>query len=127
MVGEEILTDQNLFLATKMARQGVTVVLDQYEAMPHCFGLLLDGTPAGRTCFGKWGHFINAAVVKEPFFKPGDLKSKATWITAKTNKEKDLDILKLNGDTDEIVLKRMRQIVSWSNQKVPAGMTNPKL
>lgn len=127
IIGEECLTDENLFVAMKMARQGVTVIVEQYEAMPHCFGLLFDATAVGRRYFGKWGYFINAAVVKQPFMKPDTLQTQGTWISAKTNKEKSLDVLSLSEDTDEIVMDRMRRIVEWSNHKVPEAMTNPKL
>lgn len=121
-VGQELLADENLFVAMKMAKEGVTVIFDHYEAMPHCFAMIIEGTNVSRKCFGKMGYFINAAVVKAPFMKPDTLVTKGTLIVAKTNKEKELDIMNLTKDTEEVVLGRMHQIVEWSNRKVPETM-----
>ena len=56
-VGEEALTDEALVLARKMYHAGVRVVVEQFEGMPHCFGMLMIGTPAGRRFFTTFSAF----------------------------------------------------------------------
>jgi len=94
-----------------MAKQGITVVLDQYEAMPHCFAMVIEKNNVSKKCFARWASFINAVVKGE------EVRTKGTWIMAKTGREKELDVLGLSGDTEEEVLGRMKNIVEWSNKK----------
>jgi acetyl esterase/lipase len=61
-VGEELLTDEAAALASKIARQGIPIVWEEYEAMPHCFGLILDWTPASAQTFESWAKFCVDAV-----------------------------------------------------------------
>ncbi|KAL1962067.1 hypothetical protein VTN77DRAFT_595 [Rasamsonia byssochlamydoides] len=61
-MGEEGLTDEGLLLARKVHQAGSPVVVDQFEGMPHCFGLIMMGTPAGRRFFEDWAAFCRDAV-----------------------------------------------------------------
>ncbi|KAF4507435.1 hypothetical protein G6O67_006069 [Ophiocordyceps sinensis] len=60
--GWELLAWEVRFAAAALARQGVRVVYEEYEAMPHCFALVLTHTPSARRCFDSWAAFIRSAV-----------------------------------------------------------------
>jgi acetyl esterase/lipase len=46
--GEELLKDEDKVLAKRLAKQGVNAVWEQYEGMPHVFGILLSGHPTAN-------------------------------------------------------------------------------
>ncbi|KFY28291.1 hypothetical protein V493_03004 [Pseudogymnoascus sp. VKM F-4281 (FW-2241)] len=102
--GEEMLADEGKAFAQKAAAQGVTVVWEQYEAMPHCFALLLEGNSAGAMSFGSWAEFVKMAVQN-----PGEIEMGAEFITAKTLVRQPVDIGKLIEMSDEVILGRMRK------------------
>jgi hypothetical protein len=102
--GEELLSDEGASVACKMARQGVSVVWEQYEAMPHCFGLIFESTPVGAMCFDAWANFCEDAVA-------GKVESKGRFVTARRLDRMEVDVSKLmdelNLDEDKIA-KRMK-------------------
>lgn len=102
--GEEMLADEGKAFVQKAAGQGVTVVWEQYEAMPHCFALLLEGSAAGAMSFDTWAGFVKRAVQN-----PAEIVTEATCITAKTLVRESVDIGKLVEMGDEAILGRMRQ------------------
>ncbi|KAL2814926.1 Alpha/Beta hydrolase protein [Aspergillus granulosus] len=55
--GEEGLADEGLILARKMHRAGAPVIAQQVEGMPHCYGLLMPGSAAGRAFYDALGAF----------------------------------------------------------------------
>lgn len=58
IVGREIMNDEMGLQANKMAKAGVKVRWEQWEAMPHVFGLILGElhpTTIGRAVFERWG------------------------------------------------------------------------
>ncbi|KAL2854853.1 Alpha/Beta hydrolase protein [Aspergillus pseudoustus] len=59
--GEEGLADEGLILARKMHRAGAPVIAQQVEGMPHCFGLLMPGSTAGRAFYDDLGAFCSDA------------------------------------------------------------------
>jgi acetyl esterase/lipase len=61
-VGEELLLDEAAALACKIAQEGVPVVWEEYEAMPHCFALALEWTAASKQSFESWAKFCVDAV-----------------------------------------------------------------
>ncbi|KKA21298.1 Lipase/esterase [Rasamsonia emersonii CBS 393.64] len=61
-MGEEGLTDEGLLLARKVHQAGSSVIVDQFEGMPHCFGLIMLGTQAGRRFYQNWADFCRDAV-----------------------------------------------------------------
>ncbi|KYK54889.1 hypothetical protein DCS_06850 [Drechmeria coniospora] len=103
--GWELLADEDRFLARKLAADGVPVVFEEYEAMPHCFAMLLTATPAARLCFDAWGGFIRKAVED-----PAAIASSATTIGAKTLDPKPLCFDGLSGmGHDELRDRMMRK------------------
>jgi len=103
-VGEELLLDENRFVATKAANEGVKVRWEMYEAMPHCFAMTIEGTEGGKRCFQGWTNFIKDIVAKGR-----ELEAKGTVIKAKSLKEENVDVSALVDWDREDVLKRMRE------------------
>ncbi|KAF2135328.1 uncharacterized protein K452DRAFT_208645, partial [Aplosporella prunicola CBS 121167] len=62
IVGEEMMADESKVLAHRMVRQGVSVVWGQYEAMPHCFALMLEGNSSAGRAFEQWAAFARSVV-----------------------------------------------------------------
>jgi acetyl esterase/lipase len=101
--GEEMLADEDAAFAQKLVKQGVTVVWEQYEAMPHCFAMMLEGHKGGNMFFDEWAGFIKTAVEK-----PGDLKTRGTIVTPKKLVRKSVDIATLRSWSEDEVLKMMK-------------------
>ena len=99
--GEEMLADEVQVLASKAARQGVTVVSEQWEAMPHCFAMILVGSSMSKKAFHDWAAFCRDAVAGIR------IHTRGLWIEAKTGKEKDVNVEKLCKVSDEEVRDRM--------------------
>ena len=101
-VGEEMLADDNKVVAAKAAIQGVPVVWQQWEAMPHCASLIFMGTEMSRKWLDNWTRFISQAV------QGSQLETKGSWLENKTYKEKDVDVASLSPVTDEELRRRMK-------------------
>ncbi|KAK5054738.1 hypothetical protein LTR84_001630 [Exophiala bonariae] len=61
-VGEECLADQGLLLAHNLSSQTIPVIVEQYEAMPHNFPLILDHLEVSAKCKLQWASFIRGVV-----------------------------------------------------------------
>lgn len=77
-VGQECLADGNILLAKKMAEQGVDVVLEMYQGMPHDFLVLLPSSAAGQACLDRWA----AACATQKFRGQQMLKKSGSAATA---------------------------------------------
>ncbi|CAI4219436.1 unnamed protein product [Parascedosporium putredinis] len=100
--GWELLADEDKFLALKLKQDGIKVVFEEYEAMPHCFAMILTNLPAAKRCFDGWADFINS-VVRDP----SSINSKAITIKAKTLQEVELD-LAADHLTEDMVRERVQ-------------------
>jgi acetyl esterase/lipase len=98
--GWECLADEDKYLASKLTIDGVTVIFEEYEAMPHVFASILSQTPEARRCFEGMAKFTVAAVEN-----PANLESSYTFIKAKTCAESDLDAKTINSLTVEELRK----------------------
>ncbi|KAL4978230.1 Alpha/Beta hydrolase protein [Aspergillus desertorum] len=63
-IGEEGLTDEGLVVARRMHNASVPVIAEQVEGMPHCFGLMMPGHPAGKAFYDSIGSFCVDAVAE---------------------------------------------------------------
>jgi acetyl esterase/lipase len=107
--GWEILAYEAKFLARKLEADKVRVVFEEYEAMPHCFALLLRNAPSTHRCYDAWAGFIRAAV--------GDSRSimaSATTIKARTLEEVPLRFEELSEVTDDEMRQRVLQAAEES-------------
>ena len=101
MTGEELLTDEDCVVAARAASQGVTVEFEQYEAMPHCFAMLLPHLQTSKRCYKSWGEFCRRCV-------EGNVETKGTWIAARTGAEKAVDVRGASDLSFEGVLATMK-------------------
>ena len=99
--GEEMLTDEVQVVASKAAKQGVPVVSEQWEAMPHCFALVLVGSLMSKRTYHNWTTFCLDVVEGEK------IKTRGLWVEATTLKEKEVEVKLLCNLSDEEVKERM--------------------
>ncbi|KAM7207451.1 alpha/beta hydrolase fold domain containing protein [Naviculisporaceae sp. PSN 640] len=90
--GWELLADENKYMAVKLRKDGVKVVFEEYEGMPHCFALIFPESKGARRCLTGWSGFINRVVnEKGDGEKGGQVESEFKRIRAKTLEEVDLE------------------------------------
>ena len=101
-----MLTDEGRCVAKKAAQQGVKVVWEQWEAMPHCFSLVLLGSPMSKRSFKDWSEFCTKAVKGRD--KEAEVETQGLWFEARTGREVEMDVKSLDAVGDEEVTRRMR-------------------
>lgn len=99
--GWEILATEDKYLALRLHAQGVPLVFEEYEAMPHCFALVLAQMPGAMRCYDRWAGFIRCAVAGEE-----DIVSSAKTVRARTLEDVELDFEGLS-DISEGEMRRM--------------------
>ncbi|KAF5020492.1 hypothetical protein F66182_7483 [Fusarium sp. NRRL 66182] len=109
--GWEILAYEDKFLARKLEAEGVRVVFEEYEGMPHCFAMLLRNTPATQRCYSGWAAFMREAVED-----PDKIKSRATMIKAKTCQELPLRFDELSDVSEEDIQQRVLKKTGLEDQ-----------
>jgi acetyl esterase/lipase len=114
VTGWELLSDEIKVVASRMVKAGVTVVFEDFEAMPHCFALLFEGLEGGRKCYKDWAAFVSAVVEN-----PERVKTKGSSFKAKSLIESEVDIGGLDVWGDEEVLQRMKDRISDLTPKFP--------
>ncbi|KAF2852196.1 acetyl-hydrolase [Plenodomus tracheiphilus IPT5] len=62
-VGQEMLYDEIAVFAQRLAAQAVTVRWREFEAMPHCFAMLLEGLAGAAVHHDEFGRFCREVVV----------------------------------------------------------------
>ncbi|EAQ88363.1 hypothetical protein CHGG_04982 [Chaetomium globosum CBS 148.51] len=102
--GEERLADECKAFAQKAARDGVRVVWEQYEAMPHCFSQVLEGSVESEACFASWAGFVR--MVTE---KPGEVVTGGEFITVRTLERTPVDVYNLLDMSQEDILDCMQR------------------
>ncbi|KAK4077927.1 uncharacterized protein Triagg1_3621 [Trichoderma aggressivum f. europaeum] len=83
--GWEILSYENKAFAMKLFADGVPLVFEEYQAMPHVFPMCLARAPSSRRCLESWADFIRCAIEN-----PGAIEASATSIAAQTLEETSL-------------------------------------
>jgi len=76
-----MLTDEIKVLASRAAQQGAKVAFEQYQAMPHCFAMLLPSLATSEKCVKSWAGFARGAV------EGREVETKGVWVEARTGKE----------------------------------------
>ncbi|KAF1920943.1 Alpha/Beta hydrolase protein [Ampelomyces quisqualis] len=87
-VGEEMLRDEDAVLAQRAVAQGVTVVWREFEAMPHCFAMLLEHNPGAPVHQQELGSFCRDVVAGKT------METNGVVIEAKTLKRRGVDVAK---------------------------------
>ncbi|KAI1106610.1 alpha/beta hydrolase fold-domain-containing protein [Jackrogersella minutella] len=115
--GWETLADEDKYLVSKLTRDGVTVVFEEYEAMPHVWAAVLPKLTETQHNLNSIAKFIKAVCDD-----PNKVQSSYKTIKAKTLKESDiLDIANISPYTDEQAQDMARQRVSGLKPTVPPG------
>jgi hypothetical protein len=83
--GRELLSDEDKFMANKFWKDGVRVVYEEYEGMPHCFALLFEKLGEARRCMEGWAGFAKGMV------EEGKAREGFKMIKAKTLEEVEVD------------------------------------
>ena len=104
--GQEMLVDEGKSIASLAAKQGVKVVWEQYEAMPHCFSMIFEQLEGARRCFKNWASFCTKA--GEQSREAENLETVGKWVTAKTYAQTAVDVEQLAVCSLEEVEKKMR-------------------
>jgi acetyl esterase/lipase len=105
VIGEELLADEGSVLACRLVKQGGKVVYEQYEAQPHCFGMIFEGQAVGHSCFDAWSKFCIDAV-------KGSVVTKGSFLSAKKLERKDVDVKGLMdglGLSEDIIREKMKK------------------
>ncbi|KAK4199736.1 putative acetyl-hydrolase [Triangularia verruculosa] len=100
--GWELLADEDKYTAKKMWEEGVRVRFEEYEGMPHCFGLIFPGLREARRCFAGWGGFIKGVVEGD-----GEKGSRFLTVKAGTLEEVERKGEEMSLDGEEVVRRRM--------------------
>lgn len=108
--GQEMLVDEGRAVAARAAKQGVSVVWDEWEAMPHCFMQVLQHLPAAQKCKTQWVSFCEQVVRNSGVegINAAKVQTKGTWYAAKTGKEKPVDLRSFAGLSDDKIMQRMK-------------------
>ncbi len=93
---EHLGTEARVFARRLATKTDVPVVFDDYEAMPHCFALIIPTAPTAEHCWKGWSGFIKRCV-----HEPEQIESKATRIKPKTLVEEVVDFEKILEMSDD--------------------------
>jgi acetyl esterase/lipase len=102
--GEELLTYECKIVARNLAAQGVPVMWEQYEAMPHCFALFLSWIRGSDMSYAGWLDFVVRVVEA-----PKTIEAQGSFVFAKSLKRKKVDLQALSSMSDEDVLAQMEE------------------
>ncbi|KAJ4993951.1 Esterase [Stagonosporopsis vannaccii] len=103
-VGQEMLRDEGAVLAQRAVGQGVSVVWREFEAMPHCFAMLLESNPGASVHYKEFAAFCREVVEGKGTVTSGE------YIKAKSLEKSQLDVkTELTDLTDEQVVHFMRK------------------
>jgi acetyl esterase/lipase len=108
--GWELLADEDRYLATKLFKDNVSVVFEEYQAMPHCFAMIFNGTPGSRRCFDGWAGFIRDVTGGKP------VDSRFTTIKAKGLEESPIEVGTLSEFSEEEVRERVRKRIGGAKE-----------
>jgi hypothetical protein len=86
----------------------VVVRFWEFEAMPHCFAMVMEGSKVGGMCFEKWAGWIRGVVEeRERVVGEGTV---GTVVGFKTLRERGVDVKSLD-EGWEVTMGRMREMV----------------
>jgi acetyl esterase/lipase len=91
-VGEEMLRDEDAVLAQRAVAQGVRVVWREFEAMPHCFAMLLEGLKGADVHYDEVARFCREVVGGGAQGEGKAGESSGVFIEAKTLKRREVDV-----------------------------------
>jgi acetyl esterase/lipase len=115
-VGEEMLRDEDAVLAQRAVAQGVSVVWREFEAMPHCFAMLLENVNGAAVHYDEYARFCRDVVEGRKIETNGEV------VMAKTLRRKSVDVGSgLTDIREDEVLGYMRKGKERIEKKFKAG------
>ncbi|KAH6682377.1 alpha/beta hydrolase fold-domain-containing protein [Plectosphaerella plurivora] len=114
--GWELLADEDKYIAQKLQSQGVKVVFEEYEGMPHCFAILLTDIPAARRNYSQWTGFLKQAAEA-----PDLIESRAMTVKAKTLEEVELHFSGLSNVAEEDIRAQVLEQVAVASLQPEAA------
>lgn len=120
--GWELLADEDRYVAKKMWRDGVTVRYEEYEGMPHCFGIIFPGLQSARRCFKGWGAFCKS--LAETGEADGEVGggSRFTIINPSTMVEREVEGEEVSSMEAMEVKKRVEENIEKGRVPVEGGV-----
>lgn len=112
-VGQEMLRDEDAVFARRTALQGVPVRWREFEAMPHCFAMLLENSPGAPVHHAEYGNFCREVVEGK------DIETEGVLIKAKTLQRAPMDVA--TGLT-EITEEQVPIFMQKAQQRIEAKM-----
>lgn len=103
VTGWELLSDEDRAVAGRMAKAGVRVRYLEFEAMPHCFAMVVEGSAGARKCIREWAGWMKKVVEA-----PGGWEERGTVVGFKKLEEKEVDVKGLD-EGWEVTMERMRE------------------
>jgi acetyl esterase/lipase len=126
-VGQEMLRDEDAVLARRAAAQGVPVVWREFEAMPHCFAMLLEANNGAPVHYAEYAKFCTEVVQGEKVETNGEL------IAAKTLVRSPMDVktglTELSDSEVEAYMKKGQERIEakFNRGQDPSAETRPML
>ncbi|OJD40790.1 lipase esterase [Diplodia corticola] len=106
VLGEEMMADESRVVAARMVAQGVGVAWMQFEAMPHCFGLVMEDCEAARVMREGWREWVGQVLGGGS--RP--VETRGEFFAARSCAAKKVDMRRLaEGLEDERVMELMRE------------------
>ena len=121
--GYEMLADEDCLVASRAAQQGVKVQFEQYEAMPHCFAMLIPHLQTSNACMRNWGDWARRCVGT-----PGQMGTSGRLVHAKAGtKDKEIDVKTMPSVNSEeawglVKAAKLKRMLGWEK----AGTGVPK-
>ncbi|KAF7197562.1 Acetyl-hydrolase [Pseudocercospora fuligena] len=102
--GQEMLTDEDCVVAKTAAKQDVIVQFEQYEAMPHCFAMLIPHLATSERLMKSWGEWARKATEEKE-----SLKTNGVFVPVRKGGEIKLDVKEIEAPTYEDVVRLVRE------------------
>lgn len=122
--GWELLADEDKFLAAKMHSDGVPVVFEEFEGMPHCFAMVVTENPMAKRCFDAWAGFIKGVVTES---ETTGKQTAFRTVKAKTLQEEERDPKSVSPYTEAEMWDRLQKLKAQSTGAKATGDVAAKL
>lgn len=122
-LGEEMLRDEDAVVARRMHAQGVSVRWREFEAMPHCFGMMLEGLPASEAFYQEMAAFMGEVVRGEAsgsdgvFFKAKSLERRVVGVEGITELGDEV-VERFMGESRERTAERWREMAEGTKSRL---------
>ncbi|KAL3466485.1 alpha/beta hydrolase fold-domain-containing protein [Aspergillus heterothallicus] len=113
--GEESISLECKTFASILAKQGVSVTWEQYEAMPHCFSHLFLRRRVGKMAVEGVAGFLKGVVEESEA-----VRTRGCFIKARSLEREEVDVAGLGGGVEDAVLGKMERAqdeinIEWEN------------